>query len=130
MKRICANDGCQNVLEGRVDRKFCSDYCKSDHHYKKRKERGEVYFKKTVDDVLRTNRRILQEYNQAGKSWVRKEELLQNGFNPRFFTHFWKNHKKETYLFCYEQGFRETTDNDKQKYLLIQWQDYMEAQLF
>lgn len=130
MVRICAHESCENIIKGRIDRKFCSEYCKSDFHYQKRKESGKTYFKKTIDDVLRTNRRILKDYNQAGKSWVRKDELLNQGFNPRIFTHYWKNQQGGTYLFCYEQGFMETVDNEKKKYLLIQWQDYMNEQIF
>ena len=130
MNRECAHPTCSNPIKGRVDRKYCSEYCKSDFHYRNRKESGQEYFKKTVDDILRTNRNFLKAFNQAGKSWVRKEELLNKGFNPRFFTHYWKNKKGETYLFCYEQGFLETVDNGKKKYLLIQWQDYMNDQVF
>jgi hypothetical protein len=130
VKKVCANSTCKNVVEGRADRKFCSDYCKSDYHYQKRKSSSKEYFKKTVDDIIRLNRRILQEYNLAGKTTIRKSEILNKGFNPRFFTHYWKNSKGDTYLFCYDQGFKEVIDNEKKKYLLIQWQDYMNQQVF
>jgi hypothetical protein len=130
MERVCLNNTCDKPVIGRVDRKFCSTYCKTDYHYQMRKNDGNVYFKKVVDDVIRTNRKILQEYNLAGKTTVRKTELLDKGFNPRFFTHFWKTTENETYLFCYNQGFKETRDNGKQKYLLIQWQEYMNKQVF
>lgn len=128
MKRVCLNETCNNEVKGRVDRKFCSEYCKSDHHYKNRKKSGKQFFKKQIDDILRTNRRILHDYNQAGKTTVRKEELLNKGFNPRFITHYWKTTKGDSYLFCYDQGFKEVQDNSKQKFLLIQWQDYMNKQ--
>lgn len=130
MKRLCLNETCDNPVEGRVDRKFCSTYCKTDYHYRQRKDSGAVYFKKVVDDVVRTNRKLLHEYNLAGKTTVRKTELLNRGFNPRFFTHYWKNNDGDTYLFCYDHGFKEVKDNEKQKYLLIQWQDYMNKQVF
>jgi hypothetical protein len=47
------------------------------------------------------------------------------GFDSRFFTHYWKNKKGEVYLFVYEFGFLKINENQKEKYLLIQWQDYM-----
>src|SRR5690606_35089138 len=90
MARTCENENCSNPIEGRSDRRFCSVYCKTDFHYQKRKQSGKVYFKNTVDDVIRRNRRILQDYNLAGKTTVRKSELLNKGFNPRFITHWWK----------------------------------------
>jgi len=31
-----------------------------------------------------------------------------------------------TYLFCYDYGFIARQDNGKDKYLLNQWQDYMD----
>ncbi|MDA7804048.1 hypothetical protein N8987_05680 [Crocinitomix sp.] len=64
------------------------------------------------------------------KVTIRKEELLKEGFNPRFFTHFWKTQTGDTYLFCYDQGFKEIMDHDRKKYLLILWQPYMEKQVF
>lgn len=128
--RICLNERCENKVQGRADRKFCSVYCKTDHHYRKNKESKKTYFKKEIDDIIRLNRQLLQDYNRAGKSTVRKEELLKQGFNPRFITHWWKNKAGDTYLFCYEQGFKEVKDNNRQKYLLIQWQDYMGKQVF
>lgn len=130
MTRTCENLNCSNPIEGRADRKFCSVYCKTDFHYQKRKQSDKAYFKKTIDEVIRRNRKILHEYNLAGKTTVRKTELLNKGFNPRFITHWWKKSNNETYLFCYDQGFKEVKDNGKQKLLLIQWQDYMRKQVF
>lgn len=130
MKRKCLNERCEKEVEGRSDRKFCSEYCKSDFHYQKNKSTQKIYFKKQVDDALRQNRRILKDYNLAGKSVVRKQELLDKGFNPRLITHYWKNKQGDTYLFCYDQGFKSTRDNGKDKFLLIQWQAYMNDQIF
>lgn len=129
-ERICRNENCSKKVEGRSDRQFCSDYCKSEHHYSIRKKSGKTYFKLKVDDVLRTNRKILAKYNVKSKATVRKSVLLEEGFNPRVFTHYWKNAKGDTYLFCYDQGFKEVKDNNKNKYLLVLWQEGMNKQVF
>ena len=89
-------------------------------------EKEDNLFKK-IDKQLRLNRRLLKIFNKAGKSTVRKEELLKAGFNPKYFTHYWKNQKGDVYLFCYEYGFLEKNENNKSKYVLVQWQDYMET---
>lgn len=115
---------CGKEITGRVDKKFCSSYCKSAYHYQINRDKDDNLFKK-IDEQLRLNRRILKEYNKAGKATVRKPTLLDEGFNPKYFTHYWKNKKKEVYLFCYEFGFIERFENDKAKYVLVQWQDYM-----
>ncbi len=63
---------------------------------------------------------------KAGKATVRKNVLLEAGFNPKFFTHYWKAKNSNVYLFCYDYGFMKKSENDKEKYVLIQWQDYMD----
>jgi len=115
---------CKEELEGRVDKLFCTPHCKSAFHYRENKEK-EANLYVSIDRQLKTNRRLLKLYNKAGKAYVRKELLLKDGFNPKFFTHYWKNKKGEVYLFCYEYGFLEKNDNGTLKYVLVQWQDYM-----
>jgi hypothetical protein len=115
---------CRKQVEGRTDKKFCSHYCKSSYHYVKNREDENNLFK-NIDTQLKLNRRILKEYNKAGKAMVRAETLLGEGFNPKYFTNYWKSKSGGVYLFCYEYGFKKTEDNGKPKYLLVQWQDYM-----
>jgi hypothetical protein len=67
----------------------------------------------------------LKTYNKGGKVTIRAEVLLELGFNPNFFTHYWKNRKGEVYLFVYEYGFLKKTENGKEKYVLVTWQEYM-----
>lgn len=114
---------CNKTISGRLDKKFCDQYCKSAFHYQNRKEKESLYFK--IDSQLKKNRTILKYYNKAGKAYVRKQVLLEAGFNPRYFTHYWKNGKGQVYLFCYEYGFSENIDNGKTKYILITYQNYM-----
>ena len=115
---------CGNQLEGRTDKKYCNHHCKSACQYQKAKENPERFYNK-VDNQLKLNRKILKEYNKGGKVTVRAEVLLKLGFNPNYFTHYWKNQKKDVYLFVYEYGFLKKKENRKEKYILILWQDYM-----
>lgn len=116
---------CGAVLEGRADKKFCSDYCKSSYHYKHNKNKPTSLFK-SIDTQIKQNRRLLKLFNRAGKATVRKEVLIEKGFNPRYFTHYWKAGNGNVYLFCYEYGFMEKVENGRAKYVLVQWQSYME----
>ena len=116
---------CNKKLEGRPDKKFCDPYCKSAWHYQKTKK-GAAGFYAKVDRQLKTNRRILKSFNKAGKATVRADILKQHGFDPNYFTHYWKNSKKEVYLFVYEFGFLTRYENGKKKYVLVTWQNYME----
>ncbi len=83
-------------------------------------------FYNKVDNQLKLNRKILKEYNKGGKVTVRNETLLNLGFDPNFFTHFWKNQKGDVYLFVYEYGFLRRMENGREKYILVTWQAYME----
>ena len=114
---------CTAVVKGRTDKIFCSTKCKSIDQYEKRQETEAFYL--TVEKQLRTNRKILKKYNKSGFTTIRKSELIDLGFNPNFFTHYWKNQKGDVYLFVYEYGFLKRTENGKEKYVLVIWQPYM-----
>jgi hypothetical protein len=118
----CLN--CGKKLTGRTDKKYCDPQCKSSHQYKRAKEQPERFYNK-VDNQLRLNRKLLKEYNKAGKTVIRSEVLLGEGFDPKFFTHYWKNQKGDVYLFIYEYGFLKKKEHNIVKFILIKWQDYM-----
>jgi hypothetical protein len=115
---------CNKVIDGRSDKKYCDPHCKSAYHYRKSREETPKFYIK-VQQQLKLNRKILKSYNKAGKATVRIETLTSQGFNDNFFTHFWKNTKGDVYLFVYEYGFLKVKDNNRTKYVLIKWQDYM-----
>lgn len=115
---------CNKELTGRTDKKYCDPQCKSSHQYQREKQKPKRFYNK-VDNQIRLNRKLLKEYNRAGKATVRSSILIKEGFNPKFFTHYWKNQKGDVYLFVYEYGFLKRKENGIEKYVLIQWQDYM-----
>jgi hypothetical protein len=116
---------CGKELEGRSDKKFCDPYCKSSYHYKKSVNDAPRFYDK-VANQLKLNRRILKHFNKAGKVTIRADQLSKEGFNSNYFTHYWKNAKGDVYLFVYEYGFLKRTEHNIDKYILIQWQEYME----
>jgi len=118
----CLN--CDAILSGREDKKFCSLVCKNAYNYiNTLKNNSTMYL--TIDKALKKNRKLLTKYNKGGKSTVLKNTIINEGFNPKYFTHFWKGKNGNLYLFCYEYGFMEKVENKKKKYVLVKWQDYM-----
>lgn len=115
---------CQNAVTGRSDKIYCSATCKNAATYERLTSKEQFYLK--VDCQLKTNRRILKKYNKSGFTTLRQQALIDDGFNPKFFTHYWKNNKGEVYLFCYEFGFLAIQQHHIKKYLLVTWQDYMD----
>lgn len=118
----CKN--CGKPIIGREGKKYCDTYCKSAYQYQQKKVKEPLYFK--IDKQLKKNRSILNFFNKAGKAYVPKSDLIDKGFDPKYFTHYWKNTKGQVYLFCYEFGFLEISDKGKSKFLLVQWQEYMD----
>lgn len=114
---------CGKKLQGRIDKIYCIPKCKNVAQYEKRIIHEQFYM--FVDRQLKTNRRILKGFNKAGKATVRKDVILGEGFNPKYFTHYWKAKNGNVYFFCYDYGFMKKIDNGKEKYVLVQWQDYM-----
>jgi len=120
--KLCQS--CGKLLIGRSDKLFCDVYCKSSYHYRRSLTEAPRFYNQ-VDNQLKLNRRILKSYNKAGKATIRASILKEQGFNPKFFTHYWKNQKGSVYLFVYEYGFLKKKEQDIEKYVLIQWQNYM-----
>lgn len=116
---------CGKELKGRSDKRFCDLHCKSTYHYRRSLEEAPRFYNK-VDNQLKLNRKILKQYNKAGKATVRASLIKEDGFNPNFFTHYWKNNNEDVYLFVYEYGFLKKYEHGVEKYILIKWQDYME----
>ncbi|MFB0924062.1 MAG: hypothetical protein QMB65_02070, partial [Vicingaceae bacterium] len=77
---------------------FCSPYCKSSYHHKKNRGKKQSFYI-AIDKQLKLNRQLLSHFNKAGKAVIRKDELLKVGFNPKYFTHYWKNKKGNVYLY-------------------------------
>tara|TARA_R110002051_G_scaffold4043_8_gene21475 strand:- start:16841 stop:17212 length:372 start_codon:yes stop_codon:yes gene_type:complete len=121
MKKKCPE--CDSEVLGRTDKIFCSVKCKAIQQYEKSQKENAFYI--SVDKQLKKNRKILKSYNKSGYTTVRSTVLLNDGFDPKFFTHYWKNKKNDVYLFCYDYGYLKINKNGITKYLIVQWQEYM-----
>lgn len=119
MKRQCLL--CNEDFVGRSDKKFCSDQCRNAYNNQHKKDHEQ--FIMHVNKVLRKNRMILHQLNPVGKSTIRKEYLLQMGFDFQYFTHTFTTSYNNTYKFCYEYGY---LDIEGDKILIVNWQNYMQ----
>lgn len=75
-----------------------------------------------VNKVLRKNRTILKTLNPTGMSIVRKEFLLERGFNFKYFTSLYQTKDGNEYWFCYDMGYMQLEEN---KVRIIEHQHYM-----
>ena len=111
---------CGKVLVGRSDKKYCDLGCKSAYANKKKHEKEALVLK--VNKQLRQNWKILKTINPQGKSTLRKEYLISQGYNFKYFTNVYRAKNGNTYYFCYDVGMMEV---DKTHVCIVNWQDYM-----
>jgi len=94
---------CNTTIKGRVDKKFCSDQCRS--AYNNRLNSDETSYVRNINNILRKNRRILLELNPDGKNRVSRDKLKVKGFDFQHFTSIYKTKDGAQYFYCYEQGY-------------------------
>lgn len=101
MERFCID--CGESLNGRADKKFCSDQCRNSHNNRLNSDNNN--FMRNVNNILRRNRRILADLTPDGKITIPKEKVIDLGFNFSYYTHTYVTQKAATYFFCYEYGY-------------------------
>lgn len=101
-KRLCID--CSTPLQGRIDKKFCDDHCRSNYNNRIRAESTDPI--KAVNLVLKRNQKILEKLNPEGKAKVSRSKLLAAGFDLNFHTHTSYSKRGRLCVFCYEQGYQ------------------------
>jgi len=101
--RLCL--ACSKPLKGRLDKKFCDDYCRNTFNNQQNSDQNN--FVRNVNNILRKNRRLLEEQIPDGEEMkkVHKDKLAQMGFIFKYNTHQYLNAKGQTYFFVYEYGY-------------------------
>ena len=95
---------CDKPLQGRVDKKFCNDYCRNAYNNQLKISNSSVVRK--INHILLKNRRIIEKVlGDEEMTKVTKEKLLHQGFQFKYLTHTYANKKGNTYFFCYEFGY-------------------------
>lgn len=94
---------CGDIILGRSDKKFCSDSCRN--NYNNRKNKTSVNLIRNINNRLKKNWRILEQFNPDNKTKVHKSQLENAGFDFEYFTSIYTNKKKNTYYFVYNQGY-------------------------
>ncbi|MBK6344553.1 MAG: hypothetical protein IPN08_11800 [Bacteroidales bacterium] len=101
MGKTCLD--CGEPLVGRADKKFCCDQCRNNYNNHLNSESSLMV--RQVNNILRRNRRILNNLVPIEKTTVHKEKLSSLGFNFNYFTHIYTTQKGNSYRFVYEYGY-------------------------
>lgn len=100
-KKLCLE--CGEPIKGRSDKKFCSDACRNLHNNKQKSD--VTNYMRNVNNILRKNRKILEELNPDETAKASKERMLKKGFNFQYFTSVYTTKKGTVYYYCYEYGY-------------------------
>ena len=96
---------CSKPLKGRIDKKFCDDYCRNGYNNSLNSDANN--YVRHINSILRRNRRVLEEVLPPSEDLVKlpKAKLLDKGLSFAYHTHTYVNKKGNTYFFCYEYGY-------------------------
>lgn len=109
ISKTCAE--CGKPFQGRADKKFCSDSCRSAHNNSLRT--GSHHYVRQVHYILKKNHRILTEFNSKGKRIVSMEKLRIRGFDFNHCTCSFTSEDGIHYRYCYDHGFYQKNGDDK-----------------
>jgi hypothetical protein len=103
--KICL--ACERPIKGRTDKKFCDDSCRN--NYNNRMNSYSSPLVRNINNILRKNRRILEELLAPLEKKVlviERQKLVEKGFQFEYITEHYHPEKKEHYYYCYEYGYR------------------------
>lgn len=94
---------CGDLVKGRIDKKFCTDYCRNAYNNKVNKDSKNLI--RNINNRLRKNYKIISELNTTGKTKVTRTKLYDKGFDFNFFTSIYTTKTGNTYFYIYDQGY-------------------------
>ena len=101
---------CGEIIKGRVDKKYCSDYCRNAYNNKLNKDSKNLV--RNINNRLRKNYRVLDSFTlKDGKTRTSKTRLIDKGFDFDYITNLYTTKKGTTYYFVYDLGYL-PLDND------------------
>ena len=105
--RLC--QACGEFLRGRIDKRFCSDYCRAMHYNRIHAVDNQLI--RRIHYALRTNRNILRRLVSAhGEHTIDRETLLALGFRPEYMTSIIREPGVGQHFLCYDYGYSADAD--------------------
>lgn len=105
---------CGDPIFGRIDKKFCGDYCRNAFNNRVHKDQKNRI--RNTNNRLRKNHRILCELNTLGKTKVARNKLFDKGFDFELITSLYTTKSGNKYFYVYNQGYLEL---DNEQILLV-----------
>lgn len=98
---------CGATLRGRVDKKFCNDYCRNNYNNLRKQKESQSPLVRNINATLLKNRKLLESLLPAGEETARanKDKLQRLGFHFKYITHVYTTKTGKTYYYCYDYGY-------------------------
>ncbi|MFM2360338.1 MAG: hypothetical protein RLY16_2331 [Bacteroidota bacterium] len=105
---------CNSPLKGRIDKKFCDDYCRNQFNNQQKSQERYYQQVRLVNNILLKNRKIigslLNENNPSIR--VHRQKLQELGFNFGYVTQLTQSKTGKTLFHCYDFSYC-NCDQDK-----------------
>ncbi len=103
--KICL--ACGKNLKGRVDKKFCDDYCRNNYNNQLKAKSSHSNYVRNINNTLLKNRKILEAIlpNSEETAKANKDKLQRLGFHFKYITHTYSTKNGKTYFYCYDYGY-------------------------
>lgn len=103
--RACRS--CGNPLRGRIDKKYCNDYCRNLFNNEQKSRDGYSPAIRNINNTLLKNRRILASFlkGQTETARANRDKLLRLGFHFGYQTHTYTTRTGRQYCYCYDYGY-------------------------
>lgn len=104
---------CDTILRGRIDKKFCNDYCRNNYNNEQKLKGSQSKIVKNINATLLKNRKVLASILNKNEETAKanKDKLQSLGFHFKYFTHIYTTKTGKTYYYCYDYGYL-PLDND------------------
>ncbi len=103
--RTCQS--CGNPIRGRIDKKYCNDYCRNNYNNELKSRNGYSPVIRNINNTLLKNRRILASMlsERVETAKANRDKLLQMGFHFGYQTHMYITRTGRQYHYCYDYGY-------------------------
>ncbi|MFY7839663.1 MAG: hypothetical protein ACOVP7_05275 [Lacibacter sp.] len=109
---------CGKALKGRIDKKFCDDYCRNNYNNLQKAKGSYSSFVRNINNTLLKNRKIMESILPDTEKTAKasKDKLQRLGFHFNYFTHLYTTKDGKTYFYCYDYGYLPL---DNEWYLIV-----------
>ena len=98
---------CENKIEGRIDKKYCSEDCRAAFHNRMRAKGNQSPLVRNITNALLLNRKILESLLPANHDGIKvsRQRLIQEGFKFKYLTHIHQTNNGREFYYCFDYGY-------------------------